>query len=60
LWKYSTSEEKKRKAIGKDSSSLKELRYSERMFIFMFLLVVARIFSQVSTKCGKQVEQLLE
>jgi len=29
------------------------------MLTFIFLLVVARIFSQVSTKCEKQVEELL-
>jgi hypothetical protein len=42
--------EKNRTAIGKDSSSFKEKRYSERIFTFIFLLVIALIFSQVSTK----------
>jgi hypothetical protein len=42
--------EKNRTAIGKDSSSFNEKRYSEMISTFIFLLVVARIFSQVSTK----------
>jgi hypothetical protein len=40
--------EKNRTAIVKaSSSSFKERRYVERIFTFIFLLVVARIFSQV-------------
>jgi len=49
--------EKNRTAIAKDSSS-KERRYSERMFIFVFLLVVARIFSHVFAKSENRVESL--
>jgi hypothetical protein len=51
--------EKNRTAIGKDSS-FSEKRYSARTFTFIFLLLVARIFSQVSTKCENLVESLLE
>ncbi|MGA7899676.1 MAG: hypothetical protein WCA39_12535, partial [Nitrososphaeraceae archaeon] len=52
--------EKNRTAIGKDSSSFREKRYSERTITFIFLLAVARIFSQVSTKCENRAESLLE
>jgi len=41
--------EKNRAAIDKDSS-FKEKRYSERIFTFIFLLVVACIFSHTFTK----------
>jgi hypothetical protein len=52
--------EKNRTAIGKDSSSFNEKRYSEMISTFIFLLVVVRIFSQVSTKWENLVESLLE
>jgi hypothetical protein len=52
--------EKNRTAIGKDSSSFSEQRYLERIFTFIFLLVVVRIFSQVSTKFENRVESLPE
>ena len=52
--------DKNRTAIGKDSSSLSEQRYLERIFTFIFLLVVVRIFSQVSTKFENRVESLPE
>jgi hypothetical protein len=51
--------EKNRTAIGKDLSSFRGKRYSERTFTFIFLLVLARIFSQVFTKCENSVESLI-
>jgi hypothetical protein len=51
--------EKNRTAIAKDSSS-KEGRYLESIFIFIFLLEVARIFSHVSAKSENRVESLTE
>jgi hypothetical protein len=51
--------EKKSTAILKDSS-LKEERYSEMIFTFIFVLEVARIFSDKSTKYENWVVSLLE
>jgi hypothetical protein len=51
--------EKNRTAKGKDSSSSREKRYSERIFTFIFLLLFTRIFSQVFTKCENRVESLI-
>ena len=51
--------EKKSTAILKDSS-LKEERYSEMIFTFIFVLEVVRIFSHRSTKYENWAESLLE
>jgi hypothetical protein len=51
--------DKNRTAIGKDSS-FSEKRYSARTFTFMFLLLVARIFSQAFTKFENRVESLTD
>jgi hypothetical protein len=51
--------DKNRTAIGKDSS-FSEKRYSARTFTFMFLLLVARTFSQAFTKFENRVESLAD
>jgi hypothetical protein len=52
--------EKNRTAIDIASSSSKERRYSERISTLIFLLLVARIFSQAFTKFENRVESLAD